>query len=264
MLSGLAGSWRYRSFVLSSIAGELRSRINRSRLGAIWLVVPPLAQVAIFSLILSQVMAARLPGVEGVFAYSIYLMAGMLAWTLFTEVLSRSLTIFIDNAGILKKISFPKMTLPLIVYGVAAINSAILTAAVLVGFVLMGHWPWPTVLWLPVLALLCSTLALSLGLILGVLNVFVRDVGQITAIVLQVGFWFTPVVYIPEIVPESVRWLLKFNPMYWIVTAYHDALVYGRMPNLVSLTAIAFLIALLSGLALLVYRRASAEMVDVL
>ncbi len=61
MLSGLAGSWRYRSFVLSSIAGELRSRINRSRLGVLWLVVPPLAQVAIFSLILSQVMAARLP-----------------------------------------------------------------------------------------------------------------------------------------------------------------------------------------------------------
>ncbi len=207
----------------------------------LWLVVPPLAQVAIFSLILSQVMAARLPGVEGVFAYSIYLMAGLLAWTLFTEVLTRSLTIFIDNAGILKKISFPKMTLPLIVYGVAAINSAILTAAVLVGYVLMGHWPWPTLLWLPVLAALCSTLALSLGVILGVLNVFVRDVGQVTTIALQVGFWFTPIVYLPEIVPEGVRWLLKFNPMYWIVTGYHDVLVYGRSPNLVSLAAVAVL-----------------------
>ena len=264
MLDGLAGSWRYRSFVLSSITAELRSRISRSRLGVVWLVVPPLAQVAIFSLILSQIMAARLPGIDSVFAYSIYLMSGILAWTLFTEVLTRSLTIFIDNAGILKKIMFPKMTLPLIVYGVAAINSAILTAAVLAGYALMGHWPWPTLLWLPILAGLCSMLALSLGLILGVLNVFVRDVGQVTTIVLQVGFWFTPVVYLPEIVPEGVRWLLKFNPMYWVVSAYHDVLVYERAPNLAALAVIAVLIGILSSLAVVIYRRASAEMVDVL
>jgi len=264
MLDGLAGSWRYRSFVLSSIVSDLRSRISRSRLGVLWLVVPPLAQVAIFSLILSQVMAAKLPGIESAFAYSIYLMAGILAWTLFTEVLNRALTVFIDNAAILKKVSFPKMTLPLIVYGVAAVNSAILTAAVLGAYLLMGHWPWPTLLWLPVLAVLCSMLALSLGLILGVLNVFVRDVGQITGIALQVGFWFTPVVYLPEIVPERVRWLLQFNPMYWMVSAYHDVLVYERAPNLAALAVLAALVVLLSIVALAIYRRAGAEMVDVL
>lgn len=264
MRDGLAGAWRFRYFIASSIKADFRRRISRSRLGAAWLVVPPLAQVAIFSLILSQVMAARLPGVESPFAYSIYLMAGILAWSLFTEVLSRSLTIFIENAALLKKIVFPKIALPFVVYGVAAVNSAILFAAVLIAYAAMGHWPWPTLLWFPVLAGLCSMLALSLGLILGVLNVFIRDVSQVVNIALQVGFWLTPIVYLPEIVPEKVRWLLQFNPMHWVVSAYHDVLVYERAPNLWVLFAIGLLVLVLSALALVIYRRASADMVDVL
>lgn len=264
MLDIVTGVWRFRYFVLSSIRADLLSRIARSRLGVLWLIIPPLAQVAIFSLILSQVMAAKLPGIESAFAYSIYLMAGILAWSLFTEILTRSLTIFIENATILKKIMFPKVALPLIVYGVATINSLILFSAILLAYALLGHWPWPTLLWLPLLAALCSLLALSLGLILGVLNVFIRDVGQFTTIAIQIWFWFTPIVYLPEILPERIRWILKLNPMAWIVEGYHDVLVYQRAPNLIALAAISALIAALTVLALLIYRRASVEMVDVL
>jgi lipopolysaccharide transport system permease protein len=264
MLEIVSSVWRFRFFVLSSVKAELLSRIARSRLGVLWLIIPPLSQVAIFSLILSQVMAAKLPGIDSLFSYSIYLMAGILSWTLFTEIMSRSLTVFIDNATILKKIMFPKVALPLILYGVAAINNAILLAAIMAAFVLMGHLPSATILWLPLIAAICSLLALSLGVILGILNVFIRDVGQFTTIALQVWFWFTPIVYLPEILPEKVRWIIAVNPMAWIVGAYHDVLVYKRTPDLGALFIVSLVVALLTILALLIYRRASPDMVDVL
>lgn len=264
MLDILKGVWSFRFFVLSSIKADMLSRIARSRLGVLWLVIPPLAQVAIFSLILSQVMAAKLPGIDSIFAYSIYLMAGILAWSLFTEIMTRSLSVFIDNATILKKIMFPKVALPLIVYGVAATNNAILLCAIILAYALMGHWPGSSLIWLPIVAGLCSLLALGLGLILGVLNVFVRDVGQFTTIALQVWFWFTPIVYLPEILPEKMRWVIAINPMAWIVAAYHDILVYHRRPDLFTLAIAAVLVIALAMLALLIYRRASTEMVDVL
>ena len=259
-----AGLWQFRYFVLSSIRLDFANRINRSKLGVLWLVIPSLAQVLIFSLILSALMAARLPGITSEFSYAIYLMAGITAWSLFVEIFNRSVTIFIENANTLKKISFPKAALPLIVFGSATINNLILLVTVIGAYLLMGHYPGPELFWLPVLLLLCSTLALSLGLICGILNVFIRDVGQVAAIGLQVAFWFTPIVYLPAIVPERVRGLLQLNPMYWVVSAYHDVLVFHRSPDLAVIAAVFALVLLLAVFAIVLYRRASPEMVDVL
>lgn len=264
-LHGLGlGLWRFRYFILSSIRLEFYNRINRSRLGVFWLVVPPLAQVAIFSLILSAIMTERLPGIDSRFAYAIYLMSGIAAWSLFVETFNRALNVFLENANILKKITFPKLALPIIVYGISAINNGILLLFIILAYLMMGRVPTSSILWLPLLFVVCSMLAMSLGLILGILNVFIRDVGQFAAIGLQVGFWFTPVVYLPTIVPEQVRWLLKLNPMYWVVSAYHDVMVFGRHPHLPSIAALIILVLALSAIALMLYRRASAEMVDVL
>ena len=89
MTALLRSLWNYRFFVASSVAVDLRARFVRSRLGALWLVLQPLAQAAIFALILSSVLSARLPGIEGRFAYPTYLLSGMLAWSLFSHVQGR-------------------------------------------------------------------------------------------------------------------------------------------------------------------------------
>ncbi|MFA7666748.1 MAG: ABC transporter permease, partial [Burkholderiaceae bacterium] len=104
----------------------------------------------------------------------------------------------------------------------------------------------------------------GLGLVLGVLNVFVRDVGQVVPIVLQLGFWMTPIVYPASVVPEAMRGWLALNPMVAVVGAYHDLLVFGRLPPAGPLLAVAVLGCALLGLGLFMFRRASAEMVDAL
>ncbi|EGG99390.1 O-antigen export system permease protein RfbD [gamma proteobacterium IMCC2047] len=257
--------WQYRHFVLSSIRNELKSRFARSKLGGLWMIINPLSQVAIYALILSNVLAAKLPGIDSQYAYAIYLMAGLLAWTLFNEIISRCLTLFIEQGNLMKKMSFPRITLPSIVIGSCLLNNTLLFIAMLGIFALLGHQFSIAMLWLIPLTFIVVTLSLGIGLVLGIMNVFVRDIGQGIPIVLQVWFWFTPIVYPADIIPESYRHLLNLNPMYSITNAYHQVLVYNKAPaldsGLVSISIIALGLMLLS---LFLFRRAGPEMADVL
>ncbi|GGK47142.1 ABC transporter permease [Salinarimonas ramus] len=260
----LLGAWRFRHYILSAIRADFAARVSRSRLGVLWIVIAPMTQVAIYAVVLSAIMSARLPGIDSPFAYAIYLLSGFAAWTLFAELFGRGTTLFLENANALRKIVFPRIALPVILLGSCLVNNLVLVAAVLVAYLLLGHGWSASLLWLPVLVAVNAALALALGTIAGVLNVFMRDVGQIVPLLLQLGFWFTPVVYMETILPEPVRAVLALNPMYWVVRGYHDALAYGRMPDLAMLALIGVIALVLLAFALLLFRRASADMVDVL
>lgn len=259
----MAAAWRYRGFVMSSVANDFRSRLARSKLGTAWVVLQPLAQVLIFATILSSVLAARLPGVENKYAYAVYLMSGILCWSLFAEIVQRCLTVFIDNGSLLKKMQFPRIALPLVVVGTALVSNVALLAVMLLIFPVLGFYPNLAWAWLPVLIVLTITLATGLGLVLGTLNVFARDVGQVMAVILQFWFWITPIVYPVDVVPAGFKHTLAFNPVAPLVMAYHDVIVYGRAPGtgLVYTAAVAVVVLVL---AFFVFRRASAELVDVL
>ncbi len=125
-LQTLKQTWRYRGFVLGSVKREFQAKYHHSLLGVIWTLIQPLAMILVYTLIFSQVMKAKLPGVDTVFGYSIYLCAGLLTWGLFAEIVSKSQTIFIDNANLLKKVNFPSATLPLILMLNALVNFAII------------------------------------------------------------------------------------------------------------------------------------------
>lgn len=262
MVGMLQGAWRYRYFISSSIRTELRVKFVRSRLGGLWMILNPLAHVVIFAFILSAVLSARLPGIDNRYAYAIYLMAGTLGWSLFADIVTRCLTLFIDNGNILKKLAFPRIALPLVVVGNAFVNNVLLFAAVLLIFGLLGHFPGPALLLLPLVMVVTIALGLGLGLALGVLNVFMRDIGQVVPVLLQFLYWFTPVVYMADIIPANYRAWLVLNPLIPIVTAYQNILLYGRAPNWPSLGGALVLACVLLTLALLLFRKASPEMVD--
>ncbi len=256
--------WQARYFIRNSIRNEFITRVVRSRLGLVWIVLYPLAQVAVYAFVLSVVMSAKLPGLEGAYAYPLFLTAGILAWSLFMEVVTRCLNLFIENGNLLKKMVFPRLALPLIVSGSALLNSLLLFLSVLVIFALLGHAPGWHIAWLPLLTLLMLALALGLGMTLGMLNVFIRDIGQVVAIALQFGFWLTPIVYSIELLPENSRHLLYFNPLTAIVQAYQSVLVYGRAPDIHALIYPAICAVIALALAIFLYRRGIDEVVDVL
>lgn len=256
--------WQYRHFIISSIRNELTSQFIRSKLGGLWMVINPLVMVCIYAFVLSAVLSAKFDGIDNEYAYAIYLTSGIIGWTLFSDIITRCLGLFISNGNLMKKMVMPKAALPLISTGTAMTNNLLLVIASMGIFFFLGHNPGVNALWLPVITAIMILFALGIGLISGVINVFVRDVGQLIPIVLQLMFWFTPIVYPASIIPAQFRDYLTFNPVYSLITAYHDVLAFNRTPDLTSLALVAAGSLVLIAIGLFMVRRANAEMVDVL
>lgn len=258
----LKGVLAYRGFIVGSVKREFQSKYRNSILGAAWTVLNPLAMIVVYTVIFSQIMRAKLPGIDSTFAYSIYLCAGVLTWGLFTEITSRSLNVFLEHANLIKKISFPRICLPIIVVLNAGLNFAIIFA-LFTGFLLVsGTFPgWMFLAVFPVLAIQVI-FAVGLGIVLGVLNVFFRDVGQFFSIFLQFWFWLTPIVYPANILPERAAALLAWNPMFHVVTAYQTILVNGQWPQWQALLPVALIGAALCLFGMQLFRKHAGEMVD--
>lgn len=254
--------WGYRGFILGSVQREFQARYQNSLLGVAWLVANPLATIAVYTIVFSQLMRPRLEGVEGGFAYSIYLCAGVITWGYFTEIVGRAQNVFIDNANLIKKLSFPRLCLPVIVVLSAALNLGILLAIFLLFLVAVGQFPGG-VLWalLPVL-LVQTALSVGLGITLGVFNVFFRDVGQFFTIFLGFWYWLTPIVYPVGILPPVVAKWLALNPMVPVIESYHAIFVARLVPQWNSLLPVAGLALVLCVLGLWLFRRHAGDMVD--
>ena len=262
MLAIFRALWAYRGFILGSVKREFQSKYRNSLLGAAWTIINPLAMIIVYTVIFSQIMRAKLPGVDSTFAYSIYLCAGILTWGLFAEIVGRAQNTFLENANLLKKLSFPRLCLPVVVVANAGLNFVIIFGLFTVFLVLSGNFPGlPYLAVVPVLAVLI-VFAIGLGITLGVLNVFFRDVGQFFGIFLQFWFWLTPIVYPASILPEKLQWLMNLNPMARLIAAFQVILVNGQWPNWYSLWPVVVLAILLCVIGFGLFRRHAGEMVD--
>ncbi|WP_338845958.1 ABC transporter permease [Massilia sp. W12] len=258
----LRGVWAYRGFVLGSVKREFQVKYRYSLLGALWAILQPLAQILVYTVVFSQLMQARLPGAQNSASYSIYLCAGILSWGLFSEIATRAQTVFLDHANLMKKISFPRFCLPVIVVLNALLNFSIIFTLFTLYLLLSGNFPGLAYLALfPVLGLVCL-LAIGLGMLLGVLNVFFRDVGQFFSIFIQFWFWLTPIVYAPQILPAEVRAWLAYNPMAHLLGACQQIVLANQWPDWLALAPSAgfALLCCIAGLAL--FRKRAGEMVD--
>ncbi|PTU78169.1 ABC transporter [Pseudomonas indoloxydans] len=262
MPAAVRALWAYRGFILGSVKREFQSKYRNSLLGVAWTILQPLAMIIVYTVIFSQVMRAKLPGVEGLFGYSIYLCAGVITWGFFSEVVSRAQNMFIDNANLLKKLSFPRLCLPVTLVLNASLNFAIIFGLFTLFLLISGQFPgWVFFALFPVL-LIQVLFAIGLGITLGVLNVFFRDVGQLFTVALQFWFWLTPIVYPSSILPAAVQPLMQLNPMASLIGAYQQILVHGQSPDWGSLWLPALLGILLCVWGLRLFRKHSGELVD--
>jgi lipopolysaccharide transport system permease protein len=259
----LRGLWAYRGFVLGSVKREFQSKYSNAVLGALWSLLSPLAMIVVYTVIFAEVMHSKLPGAaDSRYAYSIWLCAGVLTWGLFAEIVARAQGMFIEQANLIKKISFPRICLPLIVVLSALLNFAIIFGLFTVFLLASGTFPgWVYFSILPVLVVQVL-LAIGLGMIAGVLNVFFRDVGQFVTIAMQFWFWLTPIVYPATILPADVRPLLDWNPMARVIGAYQAVLVQGTAPDWRALLPVFVLAVALCLFGLRLFRRRAGEMVD--
>ncbi len=232
-------------------------------LGIAWAVINPLAMIVVYTVIFSKVMHSRLPGTDNTFAYSIYLCAGILTWGLFSEIITRSQNIFIENANLLKKLSFPRICLPVVVVGSALLNFSIVMALFLLFLILSGNLPGLVLISSLVVLVIQVGFAIGLGVTLGVLNVFFRDVGQLFTVILQFWFWLTPIVYSIDIIPKNLsHYLMLLNPMAPIIGAYQTIFALGKSPDWNTLLIPALISFIFCAIAMRLFRKHAGEMVD--
>jgi len=262
MFKMLKSLWHYRGFITGTVKREFQSKYHNSLLGVVWAIIQPLSMIIVYTVIFSQVMRAKLPGVESVFGYSIYLCAGILTWGLFAEIVSRGQNTFLEHGNLLKKLSFPRLCLPITIVATALLNFFIIFSLFTLFLIISGAFPgWVFFAIIPVL-LVQVFFAIGLGVTLGVLNVFFRDVGQAFGVILQFWFWLTPIVYPASILPEKAKLLMDHNPMAGLMAAYQDILTLGQLPDWQALLPVSVLALVFSSMGLLLFRRHAGDMVD--
>jgi len=254
--------FQYRHFIISCVTREFQSRYQRSLFGSAWAVVNPLAMIFVYTIIFSQVMKAKLPGIDSSFGYSIFLCSGTLTWGLFTEIVGRCTTVFLDNANIIKKLNFPRICLPITVVCTAIINFSIISCVFLLFLIVSGNFPGIPILSVVPLLIILILFSIGLGITLGVINVFFRDVGQFLGIVMQFWFWVTPIVYPIAILPKWAVGFLNWNPMMQIIRGFQTVFVEQKWPNMEGPVIVGLISAGLCLIALRLYRNHVGEMVD--
>ena len=259
----LKALWAYRSFVWSSVMREFHGKYRESLLGAFWSVANPLAMIVIYTVVFGQLMRPQLAGHEQTpLAFSIFLCAGVITWGLFAEMLGRLNNVFLEHGNLIKKANFPRICLPAIVAMSALLNFGIVFGLYLAFLALIGHWPgWLLLAVVPLLALQVL-FTLGLGIFLGTLNVFFRDVGQFTGIVVQFWFWLTPIVYVFDSMPAAARNVLQYNPLQPLIVAYQGIFLNQRLPDFASLASLAVLTAFFLILGARFFLSRVGELVD--
>ena len=242
---------------------EFHGKYRESLFGTFWAVANPLAMILIYTLVMGQLMRPTLPGYEKTpFAFPIYLCAGMITWNFFSEVVSRLNGVFIDNGNLIKKSNFPRICLPIIVVVSSFLNFAIVMAVYLIFLAFIGYWPGMPLLAIFPLLLLQVAFALGLGVLLGTLNVFFRDVGQLTGVILQFWFWLTPIVYTMGALPEKIRNIFAFNPLTALIQSYQQIFLTHQWPTVRPLWPLLVASIILLMLATRFFSMRVGEMVD--
>jgi lipopolysaccharide transport system permease protein len=226
---------------------DFTERYSGSVLGVFWAFIWPLVNIIVYTVIFSQVMGARLQGSSSTYSYGIYLVAGILPWTAFVNTVSRSATIFVDKKAIISKIKVSLPSLPLYIVMSESITFLITLFVYIVFLILTGTPLRKTIILLPAIYLVQQIFAFSLGFLISIFHVFIRDLKEITGIVLQIWFWFTPIVYVYDILPAVAKKLVHMNPAFLFIKSYQDIFVLNQVPdfiNLLKLSVIAHLLLL--------------------
>ncbi|MEG3113677.1 ABC transporter permease [Salinicola sp. 4072] len=231
---------------------DLIERHSGSLLGATWTFIAPLVNILVFVLVFSRIMGAKLEGFGAEidqYSYSIYLICGVLAWTAFANSLGRITNLYKDQSHLVTKVNVSLLALPLSVL-LAETIVYLISMGFFIGFLLLIDFPL-SAYWIgvPIVYGLQCLSVYAVGLSLAIMAVYLKDIKEVVAVVLQVWFWVTPIVYVTQILPPWVLGWMQLNPFFTLVNAYRDLIMYQRLPELLPLgifTAVTVLILCLS------------------
>jgi len=252
--------WEAREIFYRFGARDVVLRYRQTVVGVTWVVLQPLVTAAIFAVVFGQV--ADLP--SGDVPYFLFAFTGMMAWNLFSGVLSRSAPSLVANQALVSKVFFPRMLVPLSTMLSVLLDFAVSLVLFVVLLVVNGVNPGWAILTAPLWILCALVLASGLGLAGAALNVKYRDVTYVLPWITQVLLYATPVAYALDAVPDDIRWLFDLNPLTWLLEGFRWAFLGAPQPAVWQIWALPLtaVVVLLGGM--LVFQKLEREFADVI
>lgn len=228
----LATLYRYRGLIYNLVLRELKARYKNSVLGFVWSLLNPLAMMIVFTIVFGVLWPNG-----SIEKYPLFLLCGLLPWNFFSNSVMGSINSIVDNGNLVKKVYFPRETLPIATV-LANLVNFLLAFIVLFGVLIVFRANFSPWLWLlPVVILIQTCFTLGIAFLLSTVNVFYRDTMMIMDVVMLAWFFLTPIFYTVELVPATLeigtlvidlrRWLYILNPMASIINMYRDLLYWG-------------------------------------
>lgn len=213
--------WEYRELLYFLTWRDIKVRYKQTVLGATWAIIQPVFTMVVFSLFFGRL--AQIPS-DGV-PYPIFSYAALVPWTFFANGLTNSSNSLVQSANLIKKIYFPRLTMPIATV-LAGVIDFVLAFVVLIGMMLFYRiMPTANIIWLPAFLLLALVTSLGVGLWLSAMNVQFRDVRYVVPFLTQLWMFATPIAYPSSLLPEPWRTLSGINPMVGVVEGFRWALL---------------------------------------
>jgi homopolymeric O-antigen transport system permease protein len=245
MIELVRETYRYRELIWALALKELKVRYKRSVLGFMWALLNPALLMVVLTLVFSTIMRFAIPH------YAIFLLSVLLPWTFFSQSLSYAVESIVSNGDLIKKVRVAKLVFPVaaVVSNFINLLLSLIPLALLVP--IMGQPFYKTWLYLPVPILALTIFTLGMTFFFAAANVYYRDVSHILQVLLSAWFYFTPIIYALDFMPEHYRWVFKLNPIIYVINGFRLAVYYGQLPHARSIAAsfVCAFIALFVGFA---------------
>lgn len=216
MISVFKNLYKYRELLKTNIKKEIRGKYKNSFLGVLWSFLNPLLQIAVYALVFPFILKNTQDN------YVIFLCCGLIPWAFFSTTISRSAFTIVENGNIIKKVYFPREILPISVVTSETVNFLISTIIIIVFMIFGGIGLSKYIMLYPIVLLAQYLLLIAISLIVSSISIYIRDLQHLIGVALQLLFYAAPIVYTPESIPEQFKWILKCNPMTYIISGYRN------------------------------------------
>ncbi len=257
-----------RKLIWRLAVNDFKKRYAGSYMGVVWALVQPVVTVLMYYFVFDRIFHSRSQMVAGgvEVPYVLFLTTGLVPWFFFNEALMNGTTSLLEYNYLVKKVLFKISILPLIKVIAALFIHVFFACVMLVVAIMYGYTPTIYTLQIFYYAVCEFILVLSICYTTCAVVVFFRDLTQILAIVLQVGQWATPILWDINMLPDRLKWIIKLNPMTYIVNGYRNA-VYGDewfFEHFYSSTYFWIVVAFIFCIGSLIFKRTKPHFADVL
>ena len=227
------------ALVAQLVRRDFEQRYVGSAAGWLWGIVHPLVQLGVWWFVFQICLEMTLPADAPTQNYAMFVMAGYLPWMLFQETVIRSASSLVDHANLITRTVFPSEVVAVSIFLSSLLHHLIGVGLVMLVTLYMTHTLSPLILMLPVYMVFVGLLGVGIGWVASSLHVYLRDTGQVLSVVMQVWMWMTPIMISADKVPENYRFLIRWNPMSFVVDAYRSRLLTPAWPDASQLATIA-------------------------